>query len=73
MLDHFPNAVTYDITGTIAYRLAHTAIVGIQTLGGSVKGDWIIVVDANGEPDAIPGPRAEITAQHPDPEVDDDE
>ena len=73
MLDHFPNAVTYDITGTIAYRLAHPAIVAIKTLGGSVRGDWIVVVDADGTPDAIPGPRAEITAQYPDLEVADDE
>lgn len=73
MLDHFPNAVTYDVTGTIAYRLAYPAIVAIQTLGGSVKGDWVLVVDANGTPDALPGPRTNIVAQYPELEVEDDE
>ncbi len=36
MLDNFPDAVTYDATGTIAYELVTPAYKGITDLGGTV-------------------------------------
>jgi len=63
MLDYFPNAVTYDVTGTIRYRLALQAIEAIRALGGTVEGNWILVTSADGIPDAVPGPRTETVPQ----------
>ena len=40
VLDNFPDSVTYDSTGTIAYDLAPLAYAGIEDLGGTVQGGW---------------------------------
>lgn len=53
MLDEWPDAVTYDITGTIAYPLAPLAVQGIESLGGTVEGGWILVENADGEVVAV--------------------
>jgi hypothetical protein len=49
MLDHFPDAVSYDATGTIAFRLATPAYKAIIALGGKVQGSWLLVTTANGD------------------------
>ncbi|MDG1480079.1 MAG: hypothetical protein P8R54_10845 [Myxococcota bacterium] len=48
MLDNFPDAVTYDATGTIAYSLAPQAIAGIEALGGTVEGGWTVITQDDG-------------------------
>ena len=48
VLEHFPDAVTYDITGTVAYPIAIDAYRAMIELGGD-PGDWRIVLDAAGE------------------------
>jgi hypothetical protein len=47
MLDYFPDAVTYDATGTIAYELATPAVVAIEDLGGVAVG-WVLVATEDG-------------------------
>jgi hypothetical protein len=48
MLDAFPDAVTYDKTGTIPSRLATPAYQGIVALGGRVTGGWVLVTGPGG-------------------------
>lgn len=48
VLDHFPDSVTYDITGTIPTRLAPWAYDAIVALGGEPQGDWVVVQTADG-------------------------
>jgi hypothetical protein len=52
LLDNFPDSVTYDATGTIAYDLATPSYLAIVDLGGQPLG-WILVETSNG-PRAIP-------------------
>ena len=52
LLDHFPDSVTYDATGTIAYELATPSYLAIVDLGGTPEG-WILVDTPDG-PRAIP-------------------
>ncbi len=47
VLDHFPDDVTYDATGTIAYPVAPTAFAGIESLGGTPEG-WVKVEGEDG-------------------------
>ncbi len=53
MLDHFPEAVTYDVTGTIAYELATPSVKAILELGGEPVG-WILVMGPDGTTVAVP-------------------
>jgi hypothetical protein len=53
VLDHFPGSATYDITGTIPYRLAPLAYQQILEMGGSVEGGWVLVQTANGGVEAV--------------------
>lgn len=55
VLDDFPDSVTYDASGTQAFRLATPALLGILDLNGDVEGDWVLVRDQNGELVAIKG------------------
>lgn len=55
VLDEFPDAVTFDATGTQAFRLATPSLIGILDLNGDVEGDWVLVVDRNGELVAVKG------------------
>lgn len=48
VLDNFPDSVTYDATGTIAYNLAPLAVSGIEALGGAVEGGWIVITNDDG-------------------------
>lgn len=55
VLDHFPDSVTWDATGTIAYDLATLSYKAIVELGGVPEG-WILVATADGGERAIPVP-----------------
>ncbi|MBV71799.1 MAG: hypothetical protein CMH52_10715 [Myxococcales bacterium] len=48
VLDNFPDAVTYDITGTVAYPIRPDAFRALESLGGDPS-PWSLVVDLNGE------------------------
>ena len=47
ILDDFPDDVTYDATGTIAYPVAPTAFAAIESLGGTPIG-WVKVEGDDG-------------------------
>lgn len=47
VLDHFPDSVTYDITGTVAYPLAPLAYNGMLSLGAQPEG-WTMVTGDDG-------------------------
>jgi hypothetical protein len=53
VLDNFPDAVTYDATGTIAYDLVTPAYKGIVEMGGTVQGGWTLVRLTNGQDRAV--------------------
>jgi hypothetical protein len=53
VLSYFPDAVTYDATGTIAYELATPSVLAILDLGGTVDG-WILVMTPDGRTVAVP-------------------
>jgi hypothetical protein len=53
VLDCFPDAVFFDVTGTFSRRLATPAYLAILELGGVPQGDWILVEDSNGNPTAV--------------------
>ncbi len=53
VLDHFPEAVTYDATGTITYELATPSYNAILDLGGEVTGGWILITNADGTSVAV--------------------
>ena len=61
VLDDFPDSVTFDPSGTEAFRLATPALMGILDLNGDVLGDWILVPDQNGELVAIKGSGVDVT------------
>jgi hypothetical protein len=52
VLDYFPDAVTYDISGTIAYELVTPSVSAILDLGGTVD-DWILVMTPDGRTVAV--------------------
>ena len=43
VLDHFPDSVTYDDTGTSTYDMATPAYQGIVQLGGTPTGGWVLL------------------------------
>lgn len=53
VLDHFPDAVTYDASGTIAYELATPSVQAILDLGGTPEG-WVLVTNGDGSVVAVP-------------------
>jgi hypothetical protein len=53
VLDNFPDAVTYDATGTIPYELVTPSYKGIVEMGGTVQGGWVLVQTANGQDRAV--------------------
>jgi hypothetical protein len=52
VLAYFPDAVTYDASGTIAYELATPTVLAILDLGGTVDG-WILVMTPDGRTVAV--------------------
>lgn len=53
VLDCFPDSEFYDVTGTFPRKLATPAYLNIVDLGGRVLGDWALVQDTNGNPQAV--------------------
>jgi len=53
VLDCFPDSVFFDVTGTFPRKLSTPAYLEIVDLGGRVQGDWALVQDANGNPQAV--------------------
>jgi hypothetical protein len=53
VLAYFPDAVTYDASGTIAYELATPSVLAILELGGTVDG-WVLVMTPDGRTVAVP-------------------
>ena len=51
--DNFPDARSYDASGTVAFELVTPAYQAIVALGASPQGDWILVQDAEGRPRAV--------------------
>ena len=56
LLDNFPDSVTYDATGRVAYPLAPQAYDGIVSLGGTVEGGWQKVTLADGSTTVVQVP-----------------
>lgn len=54
VLDHFPDSVTYDATGTVPTRLAPWAYDAIVALGGEPQGDWVVVPTEDGGQTVVP-------------------
>lgn len=52
-LDFFPEAVTFDATGTVSTRLATFSYNEIIGLGGVVLGDWVLVATPAGGTAAV--------------------
>lgn len=67
VLDDFPDAVTFDITGTQRFRVATPSFIGILDLNGDVEGDWILVLDDEGNPVAVKGAGVDGTRPTPVP------
>lgn len=53
VLDDFPDAATFDATGTIRFELLTPSYQGIVELDGTPEGGWVIVNDAEGIPRAV--------------------
>lgn len=53
VLGYFPDAVTYDASGTIAYELATPSVLAILELGGTADG-WVLVMTPDGRTVAVP-------------------
>ncbi|HUQ02949.1 MAG TPA: hypothetical protein VM261_10660 [Kofleriaceae bacterium] len=53
VLTYFPDAVTWDISGTIPYELATPSVMAILELGGTVDG-WVLVMTPDGRTVAVP-------------------
>ncbi|MBZ4396199.1 hypothetical protein OWM54_26720 [Myxococcus sp. MISCRS1] len=53
VLDNFPDAVTYDATGTIQYELVTPAYKAIVEMGGTVTGGWVLVRTSSGADKAV--------------------
>jgi hypothetical protein len=53
VLTYFPDAVTYDASGTIAYELATPSVIAILELGGTADG-WTLVMTPDGRTVAVP-------------------
>ena len=53
-LDNFPDAVTFDVTGKIAFELSTPAYTAMVELGVSPRG-WVLVTQPDGGEIAVPG------------------
>lgn len=63
VLAHFPDDLTYDATGTVAYRVAPQAYQAIVGLGGTPPPGWVEVTRPDGGVDVIPS--AALPAEAP--------
>lgn len=48
VLDSFPEGVSYDASGTFAFRMAPLAYAGLQRLGGPIPDGWVQVETPDG-------------------------
>jgi hypothetical protein len=53
ILDCFPDQLLYDSTGTFGFKLATLAYREIIDLRGVPQGDWVLVTNSRGEPEAV--------------------
>jgi hypothetical protein len=53
ILDCFPDQLLFDATGTFGLRLSTLAYNEILELGGVPQGDWILVTNSRGQPEAV--------------------
>jgi hypothetical protein len=53
ILDCFPDELLFDATGTFGLKLATLAYIEILDLRGVPEGDWVLVTNARGEPEAV--------------------
>jgi len=53
ILDCFPDQLLYDTTGTFGFKLATLAYREIIDLRGVPLGDWVLVTNSRGEPEAV--------------------
>lgn len=53
VLDHFPDAQSFDATGTFAFELVTPSYLAILDLGGTPEGDWVLVTGIGGNPTAV--------------------
>lgn len=53
VLDAFPEAESFDSTGTFAFELITPSYFAILDLGGIPDGAWLVVEDANGNPRVV--------------------
>ena len=48
VLDHFPESVSYDVTGVFSFPMAPLAYEAIEAMGGIVQGGWLKVSTPDG-------------------------
>lgn len=53
ILDCFPDQFLFDATGTLGLKLATLAYIEILDLRGVPQGDWVLVTNSRGEPEAV--------------------
>ena len=53
ILDCFPDQLLFDATGTFGLKLATLAFTNIIDLRGVPQGDWVLVTNSRGEPEAV--------------------
>ena len=53
VLDNFPDAASWDATGTFSFELVTAAYLGILDLGGTPAGGWLLVQDPDGNQKAV--------------------
>lgn len=53
VLDDFPDAATFDVTGTIRFELLTPSYQAILDLGGTPTGGWVLIEDSQGIPRAV--------------------
>ena len=53
ILDCFPDQLLFDATGTFGFKLATLAYSEILELRGVPEGDWVLVINSRGEPEAV--------------------
>ncbi|HCV22424.1 MAG TPA: hypothetical protein DGN59_03115 [Candidatus Latescibacteria bacterium] len=53
VLDNFPDAKSFDSTGTFSFELVTASYRGILDLGGTPSGNWLLVTDPNGNEKAV--------------------
>lgn len=53
VLDNFPEAQSFDASGTVAFDLVTPSYLAIVALGATPSGDWVLVDTPSGQPRAV--------------------